>query len=135
MSVKPLTEHHLEFVSLKGGCTGSFESTLVKMPHSWKSHAGAHFLLQEVKSLEEARTLLISQKVDIQNKIDEMEEKVRKVHNFSGKMIHFTCLDNHYRLFSGAIDFIQGLHRLEKYLSIQDCLEKSLKIKFALKST
>ena len=30
---------------------------------------------------------------------------------------------------------IQGLHRLEKYLHKQDCLEKSLKIKFALKST
>ena len=29
----------------------------------------------------------------------------------------------------------QGLHRLEKYLNMQDCLEKSLKIKFALKST
>ena len=29
----------------------------------------------------------------------------------------------------------QGLHRLEKYLNIQDYLEKSLKIKFALKST
>ena len=29
----------------------------------------------------------------------------------------------------------QGWHRLEKYLNIQDCLEKSLKIKFALKST
>ena len=29
----------------------------------------------------------------------------------------------------------QGSHRLEKYLNIQECLEKSLKIKFALKST
>ena len=29
----------------------------------------------------------------------------------------------------------QGLHILEKYLNIQGCLEKSLKIKFALKST
>ena len=29
----------------------------------------------------------------------------------------------------------QGSHRLEKYLNIQDCLEKSLKVKFALKST
>ena len=38
MNIKLLTEHHLEFVSLKGGCTGSFESTLVKMPHCWKSH-------------------------------------------------------------------------------------------------
>ena len=32
MSVKLLTEHRLEFVSLKGG-TGSSESTLVRMPH------------------------------------------------------------------------------------------------------
>ena len=30
---------------------------------------------------------------------------------------------------------MQGLHRLEKYLNIQDCLEKSLKNNFALKST
>ena len=29
----------------------------------------------------------------------------------------------------------QGSHRLEKNLNMQDCLEKSLKIKFALKST
>ena len=39
MTAKQLTEHHLEFVSLKGGCTGSSESTHVKMPHCWKSHA------------------------------------------------------------------------------------------------
>ena len=30
---------------------------------------------------------------------------------------------------------IQCSHRLKKYLNIQVCLEKSLKIKFALKST
>ena len=30
MGVKLLTEHHLEFLSFKGGCTGSSESTLVK---------------------------------------------------------------------------------------------------------
>ena len=44
MSVKLLTEHHLEFLSLKGGCTGSSESTLVKMPHFWKSHVKVHVL-------------------------------------------------------------------------------------------
>ena len=38
MRVKLLTEHHLEFLSLKGGCTGSSESTHVKIPHCWKSH-------------------------------------------------------------------------------------------------
>ena len=42
MSVKLLTEHHLRFQNLKGGCTGSSESTLVKMPHCWKSHVTAH---------------------------------------------------------------------------------------------
>ena len=42
MIYKLLTEHQLEFLSLKGGCTGSSESTLVKMPYCWKSHAAAH---------------------------------------------------------------------------------------------
>ena len=44
MIVKLLTERHLEFLSLKGGCTGSSESTLVKMSNCWKSHALAHML-------------------------------------------------------------------------------------------
>ena len=43
MSVKLLTEHHLEFPSLKGGCTGPSESTLDKMSHCLKSHVTAHF--------------------------------------------------------------------------------------------
>ena len=42
MNAKLLTKHHLEFLSLKGGCTGSSESTHVKMPHCWKSKALAH---------------------------------------------------------------------------------------------
>ena len=42
MIVKLLTEHHLEFLNLKGGCRGSSESTLVKMLNCWKSHAAAH---------------------------------------------------------------------------------------------
>ena len=41
MIVKLLTEQHLQFLSLKGGCTGWSESTLVKMPHCWKSHVTA----------------------------------------------------------------------------------------------
>ena len=41
MTLKLMTEHHLEFLSLKGGCTGSSEYTLVKMPHCWKSHVMA----------------------------------------------------------------------------------------------
>ena len=40
-----MTEHLLRFLSLKGDCTGgSSESTLVKMPHCWKSHVVAQIL-------------------------------------------------------------------------------------------
>ena len=38
MIVMLLTEHLLESLSLKGGCRGSSESTLVKMSSCWKSH-------------------------------------------------------------------------------------------------
>ena len=44
MNVKLLTEHHLEFLSFKGGCTGSSESALVKMSNCGKSHALAQLL-------------------------------------------------------------------------------------------
>ena len=44
MRIKLLTEPNLEYLSLKGGCTGSSESTLVKMPHCWKSHVTAQIL-------------------------------------------------------------------------------------------
>ena len=38
MGVKLLADPHLKFLGLKGGCIGSFEyTTLVKMPHYWKS--------------------------------------------------------------------------------------------------
>ena len=43
LCVKLLTEHHFEFLSLIGGCTGSSESTHVKIPHCWKSHVAAHY--------------------------------------------------------------------------------------------
>ena len=42
MSVKLLPELHVEFPSLKGGSTCSSGSTLIQMPHCWKSHVAAH---------------------------------------------------------------------------------------------
>ena len=45
MTVKLLTEHRWEFISLKGGHTGLSESTLAKLPYCWKSHVTAHMLL------------------------------------------------------------------------------------------
>ena len=56
MSVKLLTEHRLEFLSLKGGCTGSYESILVKMPHCWKSHVTAYFTFQNLPFVDDTRT-------------------------------------------------------------------------------
>ena len=48
MSNKLLTKHHFEFISLKGGCTGSSDSTLVKMPQCWKSHVAAHVCFNNI---------------------------------------------------------------------------------------
>ena len=42
MSIKLLTEHHLEFLSSKDDCTCSSETIHVKIPHCWKSHLAAH---------------------------------------------------------------------------------------------
>ena len=44
LSVKLLTEHHLEFLSLKICYIGSSECTLVKIPHCWKSHVTPQLL-------------------------------------------------------------------------------------------
>ena len=54
MIVKLLTEHHLEFLSLKGGCRDSPESTLVKMSNCWKSHATAHMYPRDYVMLRPA---------------------------------------------------------------------------------
>ena len=51
MTVKLLTKHHLEFLSLKGGCTGWSESSLVKMTHCWKSHVVAHFIVAHTRDV------------------------------------------------------------------------------------
>ena len=60
MAAKLLTEHHLGFLSLKGGYSGSSESTHVKMPHCWKSHVAAHSNKQ-LRKFAEAQRLFLSQ--------------------------------------------------------------------------
>ena len=45
MTVKLLTEYHLELLSLNGGCTGLSEPTIVKiMLHCWKPHVTAQII-------------------------------------------------------------------------------------------
>ena len=64
MIVKLLTEHHLAFLSLKGGCRGLSESTHIKMPHCWKSHAMSHFFyfffLQDCMELQHKQTKAVN---------------------------------------------------------------------------
>ena len=52
MTVKLLTEEYLEFLILKEGCTGASESTHVKMPHCWKSHVAAQYILILYRKIE-----------------------------------------------------------------------------------
>ena len=47
MTVKLLNEHHLECLSIKEGCIGLSESSLVKIPHCWKSRVMALFKVCE----------------------------------------------------------------------------------------
>ena len=61
MNVQLLAEHHLEFLSLKGGCLVWSESTLVKMSNCWKSHASAH--------LEEESAIVFT-KADVPRQMD-----------------------------------------------------------------
>ena len=68
MSVKLLTKHHLEFLSLKEGCTGSSESTLVKMLHCWKSRVMAQLLLSLLlQELHNKETLLEKTEGSLEN--------------------------------------------------------------------
>ena len=57
--VKLLTENHLEFLGLKGGGICSSESTLVKIPHCWKSHVRGSYTLQVNYSLDAGKFFMI----------------------------------------------------------------------------
>ena len=57
MIVKLLTEHQLECLSLKGGCTGLSESTRFKLPHCWKSHPPAQIYLHPYSVLASIRAV------------------------------------------------------------------------------
>ena len=55
MTVKLLTELHLQLLSLNGGYTVSSESILVKMSHCWKVHVTAQIIV----SLDECATITL----------------------------------------------------------------------------
>ena len=99
MSVKLWTEHDLEFLCLKGGCTGSSESTLVKIPHCWKSHVTAHMHLQIREELTRNlnKTMMENYRYDttITQAIDDMQIEVntefRENIQFTDNVTSFGC--------------------------------------------
>ena len=78
LCVKLLTEHHLEFLSLIGGCTGSYESTYVKLPHCWKSHVVAHIFYRERQQQLEELTKELGR---IQDEADGLRIKLKAYKN------------------------------------------------------
>ena len=64
MSVKLLTEHHFEFLSLKRGCTSLSESTHVKMPHCWKLHVAAQFIVEKLSFRTRFQTTIFFKELD-----------------------------------------------------------------------
>ena len=132
MSVKLLTEHHLEFLSLKGGCTGWSESTLVKMPHCWKSLVTAHLFVFISDIVSKFRLLKSKQVISA---LAHNLEKVIKTPFFAliffvldmGKQVlwqavktQMKCCLNWHMYCSFSLLIKQGLHSLEKYLNIHD---------------
>ena len=75
-----LTEHLLEILSLKGGCTGSSESTLVKKPHCWKSHyeRGQRSGIDTIKHLTNGKET--TSQLDITNESQEVSPFPAGVH-------------------------------------------------------
>ena len=76
MIVKLLSEHHFEFLSLRGGCRGSSESKHVKMPHCWKSHALA--LNNSIVLLAVATAVLLTVAVYIQGALQNDPDQDRR---------------------------------------------------------
>ena len=54
MIVKLLTGYLLESLSLTRSCPGLSESTLVKIPHCWKSQVTAYFLYRYIRETSHA---------------------------------------------------------------------------------
>ena len=71
MPLRLLTEHLLEFLSLKGGYTGSSESTHVKMPHCWKSH-----VMAQLSFVIRLKTTLLLRHLDMVISLRMVEKKI-----------------------------------------------------------
>ena len=103
MSVKLLTEHHLEFLSLKGGCTGSSEFTLVKMPYCWKSHVTAQSYLWVCTDISTNRWTVMA----IMFSLNSFAFWVRNFSCFSGRLLTFFQNQIFQNILSGTLSECQ----------------------------
>ena len=79
MIVKLLTERHLEFLSITGGCRGPSESTLVKMSNCWKSRALAHINNKMTHTLA---LCTVKEMIAFNNSVTYVTLRINNKHNF-----------------------------------------------------
>ena len=92
--LRPLTEHHLEFLSLKGGCKGLSESVHVKMPHCWKSHVASIWSIkkhghQGAWLITVRKKNLLKPLIRIQNNLAEINTAWVTLYKTPGGMVSF----------------------------------------------
>ena len=103
MTVKLLTEQHLEFLSLKAGCTGSSESTLVKMVGNHMSRLicfindfkKVYFYFQDKEVGDPIRTFRVC---DNDSTITHIEAEVSVSLVIVVHPIQTNCLDKHFTI-------------------------------------
>ena len=119
MIVKLLTEHLLEFLSLKGGCRGSSESTLIKMPHCWQSHALALNLCKCTSAFQVPSHVIFFRR----SAVFKQEEKPTLKLSYQ-KHAHGVYLFIFYQYFLHNIIIYQREPELEKNASMGQCTLK-----------
>ena len=106
MSVKLLTEHHLQFLSLKGGFTCRSESTIVKMPHCWK-----HMSRLIYRGIETSHI-----GPNLENKVDGTRQL--RYHPREISLRWRPCTNGHYQF---KIDWLQSLKNVHQSVLSYTC--------------
>ena len=114
MSVKLLTEHRLEFVSLKGGCTGLSESTLVKNATLLEIICRGSILASSRCTYDTLGTLISQSKGQIQTSTTNlvfMHAVRRFMLEFIEIVLFFMQLGNHFCVLS-PLSCVKAMHRV-----------------------
>ena len=133
MIVKLLIEHHLEFLSLKGGCRCSSESTYVKMPHCWKFHALAqmvfsvqfqdvcHDLLCDVGRIYRNGSCVSAFKHSM-GLCFKISIQLEEIHNMNGMDKHSDSIQRDHDSFLLPDLFIDQILHVASMFGVEECL-------------